>query len=426
LLVIGGGGREHALAYSLNQSPLTGEITAAPGNAGMASIGSLANVDISDVNAVTAFARQTKQDLVVVGPEAPLADGLVDALTAENIKAFGPGRAAARIESSKVFAKEFMKRHGIPTADFKIFNKAEDALSYLEVIDYPTVVKADGLAAGKGAIVCMDKQQAEDAVRLVMIERKFGDAGDRLIIESFLDGEEVSVIVVTDGIDYSSSLPSQDHKRALDGDKGPNTGGMGAYAPAPLVTAEMETTINRRIIEPTLEGFKRDGIEYKGVLYAGLMIEADGPKVMEYNCRFGDPETQAVLPLLETDLVEVILAVVDGRLKEVDLTWKNGAALSVVMASAGYPGSYQTGYPIDGLQEAAALPWARVYHAGTELKDGKVVTAGGRVLNLTAIGPDLSQAFDRAYKLTEIVSFKDARFRKDIGHRALSQLVGSQ
>jgi phosphoribosylamine--glycine ligase len=389
----------------------------------MASLGSLADVDVSDVGAITAFAREIEADLVIIGPEAPLADGLVDSLAAENISAFGPGRVAARIESSKVFAKQFLQRHGIPTADFRVFEDPGDALSHLEDIQYPTVVKADGLAAGKGAIVCSDKSQAEAAVKLVMVERKFGAAGDRLIIESFLDGEETSIIIITDGVDYRSSLPSQDHKRAFDDDRGPNTGGMGAYAPAPLVDAGMEELINRTVIEPTLEGFRRDRIEYKGVLYAGLMIGADGPKVMEFNCRFGDPETQAVLPLLETDLVELILAVNDGSLGKHKLVWKKGAALSVVLASGGYPGAYETGFPISGLDQAEDHPWARIYHAGTRLQGGQTLTAGGRVLNLTAIGEDLKQAFQRAYQLTDIVSFQDAHFRKDIGHRALARIA---
>jgi len=421
VLVVGGGGREHALALSVSNSPLVKELEVAPGNAGTESIGKSVSLNPTDVDALRSYCQETEPDLVIIGPEAPLAAGAVDVLAESGVTAFGPGREAAAIEASKVFAKEFMQRHAIPTADFEVFSDPREATRYLDGAEYPLVVKADGLAAGKGSIVCGDKGEALKAVERIMVNREFGASGDRVVIESFLSGEEASILAFTDGKDYLTMIPSQDHKRAYDGDQGPNTGGMGAYAPAPVVSQKMLSRINEGIIEPTVEGLSREGIVYKGILYAGLMITAEGPKVVEFNCRFGDPETQAVLPLLDTDLVEIMMAVVEGKLGDYRLEWKTGSSLCVVMASGGYPLKYETGYPITGLDKVTGMPGVLVYHAGTKISGGEIVTAGGRVLNVVAVGRNLKDAYDKAYQAVGEISFKNCFFRRDIGFRALQR-----
>ena len=422
ILVIGSGGREHALVWKLSQSPLATKIYAVPGNPGIAELAEcVAGVDINDNAAVVALAKEKAIDLVVVGPEVPLTNGVVDALTEAGIKAFGPSGKAAEIEGSKVFSKMVMKRYGIPTAAYEVFNDAGRAHVYIRQMRRKLVIKADGLAAGKGVIIAEDVDQGIAAIDTIMKEKAFGAAGGRVVIEEFMEGEEASVLAFTDGKTIKAMVASQDHKCIFDGDKGPNTGGMGTYAPAPVITPEIMAVVQEKILEPTIAAMEKEGRPYKGCLYAGLMITAKGPKVVEFNARFGDPETQVVLPLLDSDLVEVMLACIDGRLAEQEINWKkNGAAVCVVMASGGYPGSYEKGKEITGLKEAAAD--AVVFHAGTAEKDGKVVTSGGRVLGVVGQAEGIKAAVDKAYAGVEKISFDGVYFRHDIAHRALERL----
>ena len=417
ILVIGSGGREHALYWKLSESPQTEQIYAIPGNPGM---GASAAIALDDHAAILRFVKEHEIGLVVVGPEVPLMNGLVDELEAAGIRAFGPRANAAEIEGSKSFAKDLMKKYGIPTARYEVFTAAEPARAYIRQEGAPIVVKADGLAAGKGVIVAMTEQEALDAVDAIMEDHSFGDAGARVVIEEFMEGEEASLLAFTDGTTIRPMISAQDHKRAYDGDRGPNTGGMGTYAPAPVMTPEMTERAVEEILKPTIAAMAMEGRVYRGCLYLGLMVTADGPKVVEFNARFGDPETQVVLPLLDSDLVAIMCACADGTLADVPIRWKDGAAVCVVLASGGYPGHYEKGQEIHGLADAEAMG-ALVFHAGTAMKAGKLVTNGGRVLGVVGRGADISSAVDAAYAAATKISFKDAYYRKDIAHRALER-----
>ena len=417
ILVIGSGGREHALYWKLSESPQTEQIYAIPGNPGM---GASAAIALDDHAEILRFVKKHEIGLVVVGPEVPLMNGLVDELEAAGIRAFGPRANAAEIEGSKSFAKDLMKKYGIPTARYEVFTAAEPARAYIRQEGAPIVVKADGLAAGKGVIVAMTEQEALDAVDAIMEDHSFGDAGARVVIEEFMEGEEASLLAFTDGRTIRPMISAQDHKRAYDGDRGPNTGGMGTYAPAPVMTPEMTERAVEEILKPTIAAMAKEGRTYRGCLYLGLMVTADGPKVVEFNARFGDPETQVVLPLLDSDLVAIMCACADGTLADVPIRWKDGAAVCVVLASGGYPGHYEKGQEIHGLADAEAMG-ALVFHAGTAMKDGKLVTNGGRVLGVVGRGADISSAVDAAYAAATKISFKDAYYRKDIAHRALER-----
>ena len=417
ILVIGSGGREHALYWKLSESPQTEQIYAIPGNPGM---GASAEIALDDHAAILRFVKEHEIGLVVVGPEVPLMNGLVDELEAAGIRTFGPRANAAEIEGSKSFAKDLMKKYGIPTARYEVFTAAEPARAYIRQEGAPIVVKADGLAAGKGVIVAMTEQEALDAVDAIMEDHSFGDAGARVVIEEFMEGEEASLLAFTDGTMIRPMISAQDHKRAYDGDRGPNTGGMGTYAPAPVMTPEMTERAVEEILKPTIAAMAMEGRVYRGCLYLGLMVTADGPKVVEFNARFGDPETQVVLPLLDSDLVAIMCACADGTLADVPIRWKDGAAVCVVLASGGYPGHYDKGQEIHGLADAEAMG-ALVFHAGTAMKDGKLVTNGGRVLGVIGRGADISSAVDAAYAAATKISFKDAYYRKDIAHRALER-----
>jgi len=422
VLVVGGGGREHALVWKIAQSPRVDEIVAAPGNAGIAELARCASVAADDIAGLVDLARTERADLVVVGPELPLTLGLVDRLADSGIAAFGPSAAAARLEGSKGFAKDVMTRAGVPTAAARLTEDRDEAIARANELGYPVVVKADGLAAGKGVVIAEDAAAAARAVDDALIRGRFGAAGSSVLIEEYLEGQEASILAFTDGDTIASLVPSQDHKRALDGDEGPNTGGMGAYAPAPVVDAATLLSIEETVIRPVVRTLNGEGITYRGVLYAGLMMTDDGPKVLEFNCRFGDPETQVVLPLLDGDLFEIMLATVRGELDPSMVLIKPGAAACVVMASGGYPGQYKKGSEIRGLEGARALDDVVVFHAGTAIRDGAVVTSGGRVLGVTATGADLPGAISRAYEGVRAVTFEGAHFRTDIGHRALARL----
>jgi phosphoribosylamine--glycine ligase len=419
ILVIGRGGREHALAWKLAQSPRAAKVWVAPGNGGTALAGSITNVSLAEDDAagLLDLARRESIGLTVVGPEAPLAAGIVDAFQSAGLPCFGPSRAAAQLEASKAFAKAFMVRHRIPSGRFAAFTDYETALTHLRQVDYDVVIKASGLAAGKGVIVPDSLAEAEAALRQMMAEHIFGPAGDEVIIEERLSGPEASVLAFCDGQTVAPMPAAQDHKRIFDGDAGPNTGGMGAYAPAPLVTPALLEEIVHTVLQPTIKGLRAEGKPYVGILYAGLMLTEAGPLVLEFNCRFGDPETQAILPLLESDLVTLFLACLNGRLDQVELTWRAGAAATVVAASEGYPGDYPKGREISGVAEAEAL----VFHAGTRrTEDGRLLTDGGRVLAVTGLGDTLPAAIARAYAGIERIHFQGMHFRRDIGARALA------
>jgi phosphoribosylamine--glycine ligase len=421
-LVVGSGGREHAIVWALSRSPQIEQIIVAPGNAGTArSFGcrddvSICNADVpaADIPGLVRLAQRESIDLTIVGPEVPLAVGLVDAFQEVGRRVFGPARAAARLESSKAFSKAFMVRHNIPTGKAEAFDEYEPALVYLRQMGSPVVVKADGLAAGKGVLICNTLDEAESALEQVMLDRAFGGAGDRVVIEEFLTGPEVSLLAFCDGKTVVPMLPARDHKRAYDNDEGPNTGGMGAFAPAPDVTPELVDEICRTVLQPTVDGMRAEGTPYVGVLYGGIMLTDDGLKVLEFNCRFGDPETQVILPLLQTDIVDIFQACIDGRLAELDVKWNPGACGTVVLASPGYPGSYPKGLPISGV-ESVTDPDTMVFHAGTAWQDGQLVTAGGRVLAVSAVGDDLPAALDRAYAGVQCIHFDGMHYRQDIG-----------
>ncbi|ABK36032.1 MULTISPECIES: phosphoribosylamine--glycine ligase [Aeromonas] len=423
VLIIGNGGREHALAWKAKQSPLVTRVFVAPGNAGTAHEGSIENVAISatDIPALLAFAKEQRIGLTIVGPEAPLVKGVVDAFRAEGLAIFGPTAAAAQLEGSKAFAKDFLARHAIPTAEYQNFTEVEPALAYLREKGAPIVIKADGLAAGKGVIVAMTLSEAEEAVRDMLSGNAFGDAGARVVIEEFLDGEEASFIVMVDGEHVLPMATSQDHKRVGDGDTGLNTGGMGAYSPAPVVTADVHRKVMEQVIMPTVRGMAAEGNVYTGFLYAGLMIDGQGnPKVIEFNCRFGDPETQPIMLRMRSDLVELCLAACAGKLDQVEAIYDPRVAIGVVLAAGGYPGDYQQGKPISGLpvEEASG---EKVFHAGSQLEGDTVVTAGGRVLCATALGHSVAEAQKRAYQLAGRIKWDGVFYRHDIGWRAIER-----
>jgi phosphoribosylamine---glycine ligase len=424
VLLIGSGGREHALAWKIAKSPEVSEVICAPGNAGIALEPkvTLLPVSTSDLAQLVNLAEQQKPDLVVVGPEQPLAIGLVDRLDELGIKTFGPKLKGAQLEGSKVFAKELMQRHKIPTAEFGVFSEFDQALDFVKSKPGDWVVKADGLAAGKGVLMCSGVEQAERALKQVMLDRAFGEAGQRVVVEETLQGEEASCIAISDGRDILMMASSQDHKRALDGDQGLNTGGMGAYSPAPALDAAMEKTVTEKVFTPLIAGMAAEGIDFKGIIYAGLMITPAGPQVLEFNVRLGDPETQPLLVRLKSDLVPAMLATIEGKLSSVSLEWDKRPSVCVVMASGGYPESYQKGKTISGLGQAAEMQDVVVFHAGTSKKDNQIVTSGGRVLGVTALGEDIQQAVDRAYAATKLIKFDGAHYRTDIAHRALARL----
>ncbi|MBS1347890.1 MAG: phosphoribosylamine--glycine ligase [Firmicutes bacterium] len=418
LLVVGGGGREHAIIKKLRENDKVDHIYALPGNGGIADDAECVAIDAKDIEAIATFVQERQVDFAVVAPDDPLVLGAVDKLHALGIPCFGPESAAAMIEGSKSFAKELMQKYGIPTADYTVINSYEEAQVYLQQAAYPLVIKADGLALGKGVFIIEDQETALATAKRILVDKMFGASGDKIIIEEFLTGPEVSVLAFTDGHTIVPMVSSMDHKRALDGDAGLNTGGMGTVAPNPYYTEQVAKRCMEEIFLPTVKAMVQEGRPFKGCLYFGLMLTAKGPKVIEYNCRFGDPETQVVLPLLESDLLEIMLAVEEDRLSQIDIKFKQGASCCVIMASDGYPQSYQTGYPIIDNSPQEAI----VYHAGTKLVDGQVVTAGGRVLGVTAIADDLPTAIDKAYQAVGQISFANAYYRHDIGQRALAAL----
>lgn len=418
LLMIGGGGREHALIRKLKESPRVETIYCAPGNGGISRDAQCVAISAMDIGSVVAFSKAHQIDLVFVAPDDPLAAGMVDALEAEGIRAFGPSKAAAEIESSKVFSKNLMKKYGIPTARYEVFDAPEKALAYiLEQNAWPAVIKADGLALGKGVVIAQNEVEARDALHSMMEDKIFGESGNRVVVEEFLTGPEVSVLAFTDGETVKPMISSMDHKRAYDGDKGPNTGGMGTISPNPYYTAEIAERCMEEIFLPTVRAMRQEGRPFKGCLYFGLMLTPDGPKVIEYNSRFGDPETQVVLPRLKTPLIDIVEAVVNGTLAQQGIEWEDNACACVVMASGGYPKSYPKGLEITGLDDNGQIPGVTVYHAGTSYKDEKFFTAGGRVLGVTACGNTLAAALQKAYDGVRRIHFEGAHYRKDIGHK---------
>lgn len=415
ILVIGGGGREHALVWKIAQSPLIDKIYCAPGNGGISTIAECIPIKACDIDGIVDFAKKKKIDMVMVAPDDPLAIGMVDALEEAGVRAFGPRRNAALLESSKVFSKGLMKKYGIPTAKYEIFDNSEHAIEYLRHQEYPVVVKADGLALGKGVIIAKGFDQAQEAVNDIMTDRVFGNAGDNVVIEEFLTGREVTVLVFTDGKTVVPMVSSQDHKRIYDNDKGLNTGGMGAISPSRLYTPEVAEYCMNNIFRPTIEAMNSENRKFKGVLYFGLILTEDGAKVIEYNARFGDPEAQVVLPRLKTDIVEVFNAVIDEKLDSINIEWYDNAAVCVVLASGGYPEKYTKGYEITGIDAAEKDPNVVVFHAGSVCENGKFLTAGGRVLGVTAIEATLDAAIAKAYDAAARISFTDMHYRKDIG-----------
>lgn len=415
VLVVGGGGREHAICRSLRKSPRVGKLLCAPGNGGIASVAECVDIKATDIGGIVAYVKANPVDLVVVAPDDPLALGMVDALEEAGIRAFGPRKNAAVIEASKVFSKNLMQKYGIPTAEYRVFSDPEKAVEYIRSHSAPIVVKADGLALGKGVVVARDTDSAVDAVKSMMLDKKFGDSGSRIVLEEYLTGPEVTVLAFTDGKTIVPMPSSQDHKRVFDNDEGPNTGGMGAICPSPHYTKDIAELCMNSIFFPTIDAMNKEGRTFKGVLYFGLMLTPKGPRVIEYNARFGDPEAQPVLSLLETDLLDIIEAVIDGRLADISVKWRPGAACCVVMASGGYPGGYEKGFEITGLD--GVPDDITVFHAGTVMKDGKYYTNGGRVLGVTAVGETLDAAVKRAYEGVGRICFKDAHYRTDIGRK---------
>ncbi|MDF2520903.1 MAG: phosphoribosylamine--glycine ligase [Clostridia bacterium] len=413
LLVIGSGAREHALVWKLSESPMVNKIYCAPGNAGIGSLAECVDIKAEDIEGLLNFALMQKIDLTVVGPEVPLVAGIADAFEEKGLRIFGPGKAAARLEGSKAYAKEFMQSYEIPTAKYGAYKDFDKAVAALHTYGLPVVIKADGLAAGKGVIIAHSRQEAAEAIESIMGSKKFGEAGSTIVIEEFLKGREVSVLAFVDGNTAIPMVSAQDYKRALDGDLGPNTGGMGAVSPAFAYSESDEEIVRREIIDKTLYGMKQEGIIYKGVLYFGLMLTDDGPKVLEYNTRFGDPETEVILPRLQTDLLHIMNSVIDGKLEKAEIRWSDDRAVCVVLASGGYPEKYDTNYEITGVQAAAED--AMVFHAGTKNSEVKLVTAGGRVLVLSAVGEDYDKARDKAYAAAAKVNFRNVHYRKDIG-----------
>lgn len=416
ILVLGSGGREHAIIRKIKESPKVDKIYAAPGNGGISKDAECVNIGVMDKEGIVRFAKENAVDVVFVAPDDPLAAGMVDTLTANGIRAFGPRAEAAIIESSKVFSKNLMKKYGIPTADYEVFDDPAKAVEYIEDKNrYPVVIKADGLALGKGVIIAQTQKEAREAVKEIMEDKKFGDSGNNVVVEEFLTGPEVSVLAFTDGISLVPMVSSKDHKRAYDNDEGLNTGGMGTISPNPYYTKEIAEICRKTIFEPTVAAMNSENRTFKGCLYFGLMITPDGPKVIEYNARFGDPEAQVVLPRLKTDLIDIIEAVIDERLSQVDIEWKDEATACVVMASGGYPLAYKKGLEISGLDENGQVSGAEIFHAGTKLENGKFYTNGGRVLGVTAEAKTLDEALEKAYAAVSKISFEGAHYRKDIG-----------
>lgn len=420
VLVVGSGGREHAIVRKLKESPKVDKLYCAPGNGGISKDAECVPIGAMEIENMVAFAKENGIEFAVVAPDDPLVAGMVDAFEAAGIRTFGPDSKAAILEGSKVFSKELMKKYGIPTAGYEVFDKTEDAVAYIkEQNSYPTVVKADGLALGKGVLICEDFEQAKDAVHSIMEDKIFGASGNKLVVEEFLTGPEVSVLSFTDGHCVKPMVSSMDHKRALDGDKGLNTGGMGTVAPNPYYTPAVAQECMEKIFLPTIEAMKAEGRPFKGCLYFGLMLTPKGPKVIEYNCRFGDPETQVVLPLLQTDLMEIFEAIYAEKLSEIDVTFSDETCTCVVMASGGYPQSYPKGIEMQGMDENGQLDGAIIYHAGTKFEDGAFKTNGGRVLGVTCLGSDLPEALAKSYAAVEKINFEGAHYRRDIGQRAL-------
>ncbi len=419
VLVVGGGGREHALVWKVSQSPKVTKIFAAPGNAGMAQLAECVPVKAEDIPGLLAFAKRQAIDRTIVGPEGPLSQGIVDEFTKAGLRIFGPSGRAAEIEASKRFSKDLMKKYHIPTAEYGVFTDRSAAEAYVREQGAPIVVKADGLAAGKGVVVAETVEEALKALDMIMSQKAFGSAGERVVIEECLKGEEASFMAFTDGKSVVPMASSQDHKRVFDADKGPNTGGMGAYSPAPIVTKKLERKIMEQIMIPTVQAMEKEGRLFKGVLYAGVMILDGEAKVLEFNARFGDPETQPIMSRLDTDLITIVEAIIDGALSKVDIAWKPDSAVCVVMASGGYPGSYDKGREIAGLDKAAGHDQVTVFHSGTALKNGKIVTDGGRVLGVTGLGASVAAAIDRTYEAVRDIRFEGAHYRRDIGARAL-------
>lgn len=417
VLVVGSGGREHALVWKIVQSPRVEKVYCAPGNGGISAIAECVPIKAMDIEGIVNFSKEKKIDMVVVAPDDPLAAGMVDALEEAGIRAFGPNKAAAVIESSKAFAKNLMKKYNIPTARYEIFENSADAINYLQDQKYPVVVKADGLALGKGVIIAQNFDEAKQAVQSIMEDKVFGKAGNKVVIEEFLVGQEVSMLAFTDGKTIKTMVSSQDHKRALDNDQGLNTGGMGTFSPSRIYTEEIDRYCMERIYKPTIEAMEKEGRKFKGVLYFGLIITKDGPKVLEYNARFGDPETQVVLPRLNTDIIDIFEAVIDERLDEVEISWNDSACVCVIMASGGYPKEYKTGYEISGIEDAERDANIVVFHAGTKRENGKYYTAGGRVLGVTAMENTLDEAIKKAYEGVGKIKFQDMHYRKDIGKK---------
>lgn len=418
VLVVGSGGREHAVIRKLAENPEIDRIFCAPGNGGISVQARLVEIKATDVEGMVAFAKKEGIDFVVVTPDDPLVLGMADAMEEAGIPAFGPSKKAAQIEGSKVFAKNLMKKYGIPTAKYKVFDDPSKVIAYIERENqFPAVIKADGLALGKGVVIARNLAEAKEAVHSIMEDKIFGKSGNQVVVEEFLTGKEVSVLAFTDSHTISPMISSMDHKRVYDNDEGPNTGGMGTIAPSPYYTPEVAKRCMEEIFLPTMEAMKKEGRPFKGCLYFGLILTERGPKVIEYNCRFGDPETQVVLPLLKTDLFTIMRAVRDERLGEVDIQWSTGAAACVVLASGGYPKKYETGLPIEGLDENGGHPGVIVYHAGTKKQDGRFLTAGGRVLGVTGLGETLPQALEKAYGAVRGITFKNAHYRTDIGKK---------
>ena len=417
ILIVGGGGREHAIAWKLAKSPKVEKMYCAPGNAGIAEVAECVNIGVMEFDKLVAFAKEHEIDLTVVAPDDPLAAGAVDAFEAAGLRAFGPRANAAILEGSKAFSKDLMKKYGIPTAAYETFNDPEKALAYLETAKMPIVLKADGLALGKGVLICKDLEEAKAGVRTLMMDKQFGSAGDEIVIEEFMTGREVSVLSFVDGKTIKIMTSAQDHKRAKDGDQGLNTGGMGTFSPSPFYTPQVDAFCREHIYQKTVDAMKTEGREFKGIIFFGLMLTADGPKVLEYNARFGDPETQVVLPRMKNDLVDLFEACIDGTLDQIDLEFEDNAAVCVVLASAGYPEHYEKGFEIRGLENFKDRDGYYVFHAGSKFDEqGRVVTNGGRVLGVTATGTNLKEARANAYKATEWIDFDNKYMRHDIGH----------
>ena len=415
VLIIGSGGREHAIALKVSQSSKVSKIYCAPGNAGIDSIGQCVDLDVMDFDGLVEFAKKENVDLTIIGPDGPLAEGIVDAFSRQGLRVFGPDKKAAIIEGSKVFAKDLMKKYNIPTASYETFDSSSKALEYLKDSKYPIVLKADGLALGKGVLICKTHEEAINGVKEIMEDKKFGSAGNRLVIEEFIEGPEVSILAFCDGTSIKPMTSAQDYKRAKDNDMGLNTGGMGTYSPSPFYGKEIEEFCEKHVFQPTMDAMKKEGRDFVGILFIGLMLTEDGPKVLEYNARFGDPETQVVLPRLKNDIVEVFEACIDGRLDDIELEFLDESALCVILASDGYPENHETGYPIKGLENFENSEGYYLFHAGTKKEGNQVVTNGGRVLGVTALGQDLEDARQKAYKATDWIEFDNKYMRTDIG-----------